>query len=167
MSLNQAARRILDYVHFEPANSVQLMVEIVAAGLAATVTLLILGRLFQGYRTSFGASLLVVAVGGLTSLYLGAAAMTYFPDLIGKDPTVELVVLYFGLTALLIVAPFLRMMWRCSYGSALASYFLAALVGAAFVYIVNTSFHAISAGRSQVNKGIQHNRQTERILDTP
>jgi hypothetical protein len=164
-SFTKAAQSILHFVNLEPGTPIQLIVELVAAVVAAALTLHTLGRLFHLNRGAFGASVMAIVVGGIFTLAAGAAVMVFLPELAGKSPTIELVSGCFVLTALLLVVPFIRMMWRCGYFAALAAYFLSALAGAAAVFAVDGSFDAFSAGSKELNKGVRHNQQMESLLN--
>lgn len=164
-SFTKAAQSILHFVNLEPGTPVQLVVELVVAVVASALTLHTLGRLFHVNRGAFGASVLAIVVGGIFTLLTGAAVMVFLPGLAGRSPTIELVAACFVLTALLLVVPFIRMMWRCGYFAALAAYFLSALAGAATVFAVDGSFEAFSAGSKELNKGVRHNQQVESLLN--
>lgn len=164
-SFTQAAKSILHYVNLEPGTPVQLVVELVAAVVAAALTLHTLGRLFHLNRGAFGAAVMAIVFGGLFTLAAGAAVMVFLPALAGKSPSVELVSGCFLLTALLLVVPFIRVMWQCGYFAALAAYFLSAIAGAAAVFAVDGSFDAFSAGSKELNKGVRHNQQVESLLN--
>jgi hypothetical protein len=164
-SFTKAAQSILHFVNLEPGTPVQLIVELVAAVIAAALTLHTLGRLFHVNRGVFGASVLAIVVGGMFTISAGAAVMVFLPELAGRSPTIELVAGCFLLTALLLVVPFIRMMWHCGYFAALAAYFLSAIAGAAAVFAVDGSFDAFSAGSKELNKGVRHNQQMESLLN--
>ncbi|MFO1491070.1 MAG: hypothetical protein U1F87_09205 [Kiritimatiellia bacterium] len=159
------AKSILNYVNLDPVTPLQLGVAVMAAVLVAALTLHWVARIFHATPGSFGASLLIVVFGGAVTLAAGAAAITFLPDLAGRQPTTELVVIVFGAVSLLLTLPLIRLMWRTSFFSAVAAFVFAALAGAAAVVAVDGVREAFSSGKKELNKGVRHNQEVESLLN--